>query len=260
MQPRGVIVLTQGPLLFARFAFPPNSLGYCGPSEPSTLFEVAHAGAEREVEHLARAFDGAFPYLQLIAAANRIPDPLDRRVVEAYWVGSPLLDRIDHAAMGTALDARFRPRVGPQWGFLAETIPAGAVPHHSFHVFGVYPWVGLLRAGRTEQPLRVLDRCRIRWGTVQSVQGDIAVVQNRLLTWDGRRLDYGEPVSETVRWAMDGASITEAITPGDVVALHWDWVCDRLSPARLHNLQTWTAKTLAMIDGLPHPAPSNVLG
>jgi hypothetical protein len=208
---------------------------------------------------MARAFDGAFPYLQLIAATNGIPDPLDRRVVEAYWVGNSLLDRIDAAAMGSALDDRYRPRVGPQWGFLAETIPAGAVPHHSFHVFGVYPWVGMLRSGSTEHPLRVLDRCRIRWGTVQTVDGDTAVVRNRLLHWDGRRLGYGEPVAETVRWAFDGASLSDPIVPGDVVALHWDWVCDRMTPDRLGRLQAWTAKHLDLVNALPHPAPGNVL-
>jgi hypothetical protein len=32
------------------------------------------------------------------------------------------------------------------------------VPHHSFHVFGVYPWVGLLGSDRGETPLHVLDR------------------------------------------------------------------------------------------------------
>ena len=255
-----MIVLTEGPLLFARFAFPPNSLGYCGPSEPTTLFEVAHAGEGAEIQQLARAFDGAFPYLQLIASVNGIADPLDRRVVEAYWVGSPLLERVDAAAMGNALDDRFRPRVGPRWGFLAETIPAGAVPHHAFHVFGVYPWVGLLRSGQTEHPLHVLDRCRIRWGTVQSVEGDTAVVHNRLLTWDGRRLGYGEPISETVRWAVDGASLGDPVGPGDVVALHWDWVCDRLSPGRLKNLQAWTARQIDLVNAVAHPAPSNVLG
>ena len=35
------------------------------------------------------------PYLRLIAAANGIADPLDRRVVEAYWLGNGLLERTD---------------------------------------------------------------------------------------------------------------------------------------------------------------------
>ena len=185
--------MTRGPLLFARFAFPPNRLGYCGPSDHQGLFEMATAAAPAaELAAMARAFEGAYPYLQLIAASNGIADPLDARVVEAYWVGSPLLDQVEMTAMGAALDERFRPRVASRtWSLLAEAVPAGAVPHHSFHVFGVYPWVGLIREGQVDQPLRVLDQCRIRWGVVRRVEGDQAVVSSRPLVWDGRALGYG---------------------------------------------------------------------
>jgi hypothetical protein len=255
-----VIDLTDGPLLFARFAFPPNRLGYCGPSQPGTLFEAAAAGVAAEVEAMAQAFDGAYPYLRLIAASNGIADPLDARVVEAYWIGSPLLNRVEVSAMGRALDERFRPRVGPKWGHMAETIPAGAAPHHAFHVFGVYPWVGLLRSGRVDHPLRVLDRCRIRWGTVLSVEGDSAIVRNRLLSWDGNAIGYGAPVTETVQWAVEGSALGAGPAPGDVVALHWDWICDRLSPERLRRLQAWTRKHLDLVNATPHPAPAHVLG
>jgi hypothetical protein len=37
-------------------------------------------------------------------------------------------------------------------------------------------------------------------------------------------------------------------------------VCDRLSPGRLKNLKAWTAKHIDLVNALPHPAPSNVLG
>lgn len=81
--------LTPGPVLFARYAYPPNSLGYCGPSDPSALLQAASDGTDLvELGHLAARFEGAWPYLQLIAACNGIANPLDRRVVEAYWVGN----------------------------------------------------------------------------------------------------------------------------------------------------------------------------
>ena len=96
--------------------------------------------------------------------------------------------------MGDALEVRFRDRVGRSWARLAETVPAGAVPHHCFHVFAVYPWFGLLREGRTPEPLLVLDRCRVRWGRVVSVSGPEAVVRSRPLEWDGRALLLGDPV------------------------------------------------------------------
>jgi hypothetical protein len=78
-----------GPLLFARYAYPPNSLGYCGPRDSASLLGY---GSERVVDgglrQLARGFEGAYPYLELIACATGVPDPLDHRVVEAYWLGN----------------------------------------------------------------------------------------------------------------------------------------------------------------------------
>ena len=85
-----------GPLLFARYAYPPNSLGYCGADATRTLLEYGDARAsDGGLAELARTFEGAWPYLTLIAHANEIADPLDPRVVQAYWVGNELLDRVE---------------------------------------------------------------------------------------------------------------------------------------------------------------------
>ena len=92
---------TGGPLMFVRYAYPPNALGYCGPADFAAFREYAVAGVvDRGLVQLAQAFAGAWPYLELIAAGCGIGDPLDRRVVEAYWLGGELLDTIDidHAA------------------------------------------------------------------------------------------------------------------------------------------------------------------
>ncbi len=181
-----------GPVVFARYAYPPNELGYCGPEDHATLLEYAAAGViDPGLADLARGFAGAWPYVELIAHSTGIGNPLDRRVVEAYWLGSSLLDRIDMTTFGNSLLDRFRKRAGSSWGFLAEAIPAGALPTHSFHVFGVYPWVGLLRGERSEHPLHILDQCRIRWGRVLSVDGNQAVVMSQPLTFDGEHLGLG---------------------------------------------------------------------
>ena len=51
---------------------------------------------------LAQGFEGAWPYLELISRANGIPDPLDASVVDAYWLGSNLLDAVSPAAMAAS--------------------------------------------------------------------------------------------------------------------------------------------------------------
>lgn len=235
-----------GALLFARYAFPPNELGYCGPADSQQLLEYGATGAvDRGLTALARQFDGAWPYLELIAGATGIPDPLDHRVVEAYWIGNTLLDRVGVTALGNSMDERFRKHVGRQFSLLAEGALAGGVPHHSFHVFGVYPWVGLLSADRiATKALEVLDRCRIRWGKVDAVTGDQVLLRSRPLTWDGRHLGLGEPITETAKRAVDGSGFVDELAPGDWVSLHWDWVCDRLSPRQLADLRRYSLRQL----------------
>jgi hypothetical protein len=96
--------------------------------------------------------------------------------------------------------------------------------------------------------MHVLDRCRIRWGTVAAVTGDRVLISSRPLGWDGQRLFLDQPRDEWVAWAEGGRSPIALPQPGDAVAAHWDWVCDVLSPTRLHKLQAWSAHTLALVN------------
>jgi len=255
---------TDGPLMFVRYAYPPNALGYCGPDDFAAFREYAVAGVvDRGLVQLAQAFSGAWPYLELIAAGCGISDPLDRRVVEAYWVGNDLLDRVPVAAIGDSMADRFRRQVGGKFQFLAEGVLAGGVPHHSFHVFGVYPWVGLLGHDRmTAHALTVLDRCRVRWGKVIAVHGDQATVESRPLLWDGRLLTLGEPVTETARLPLDGAVLAGTVLAcGDWVALHWDWVCDKLTDRQLRALRGYSQRHLDMVNHrVDHPGTVAALG
>lgn len=244
-----------GPSLFARYAYPPNELGYCGPEEPRSLLAHAAEGApehaDEELLAIARGFDGAWPYLQLLAGANGVGDPLDPRVVEAYWVGSDLLGAVPPAALAQV--------VGQQpTGRHAVGVAAleGAAAHHSFHVLAVYPWLGLLRAGTTEPSLRVLERCLIRWGTVRSIAKGEAEVDVVTLAWDGSHLSLGPPRTEPFHAGGEGHALAVAVGPGDTVAVHWDWVCDRLAPAALDALWGATARTLELVDpSVRRPAP-----
>ncbi len=251
-----------GALLFVRYAFAPNELGYCGPADSQELLGYGATGVvDRGLAALARQFDGAWPYLELIAGAVGIPDPLDHRVVEAYWVGNSLLDQVGITALGNSMEQRLRCRTGSQFSLIADSVRAGGVPHHSFHVFGVYPWVGLLSNDRiAHQALVVLDRCRIRWGKVDSVIGDQVLVRSQPLTWDGRTLALGEPVVETARRALDGSGFVDRIGPGDWVSLHWDWVCDRLGPRQLADLRRYSLRQLKITnDEMAHSDRATVL-
>jgi hypothetical protein len=227
---------TSGAVLFARYAYPPNELGYCGPDDAAGLLASSAAGEENvEIAARARQFDGAWVYLQLLAEAAGIADPLDARVVRAYWVGGELLERLPPDRLHDRLAEQFAGQKGGFWNRLSAPARPLARAHHSFHVFAVYPWAGLLGSG-SPVPLSVLDRCRIRWGQVEETHGDEAVVVSRPLRWDGERLHLGEAAAETVRRSADGQSLSSGVLAGDWVALHFDWICDRLDPEAVTDL------------------------
>jgi hypothetical protein len=237
-----------GPLLFARYAYPPNALGLCGADAPRTLLEYGDARAsDAGLAELARTFEGAWPYLELIAGANDLADPLDPRVVEAYWVGNELLDRVRPGELARHVDDRFHGRLGRAQEHVVDAVAAGGVPHHCFHVFAVYPWLGLMRTGVVEEPLRILDRCRTTPGVVLSVDGDDASVLARPLLYEDGSLRLGEPEPRAVRWRDGGLAFVPSLAPGDRVSLHWDFVCDVLSPAAARALERANRRALAAV-------------
>ncbi len=234
-----------GGLLFARYAFPPNELGYCGPADTGRLPDDGPAELARHV----REFDGAWPYLAALAAAAGTKDALDLEVVRNYWVGGPLLDKVGPDDLLATLRTAF---TGQVTGLLDELEGGSDVlAHHSFHVFVGYPWVRFLDRDPTT-PLRVLQDCRVRWGTVQAVDGDHAVIVSRPLVLSDRALALGDAVPERVRWRKNGASLAPAPRPGETVSAHWDWLCDTLSDAECAALADATRRTLELVNTARH--------
>jgi Family of unknown function (DUF6390) len=236
-----------GPILFARYAYPPNRLGLCGPDAAVALRDGAREGAVRELRELARGFEGAYPYLQLIATENGLADPLDRRVVEAYWLGSDLAARVGPRALHRSVEERFRKRMTRNdWGWLELAVAGGSHPVHAFHVLEIFPRIGLLRGGDAGPVIEAMDACRIRWGRVLSTHGDRFVVEaTRLELLDGS-LRLAEPSVEIVSGWQGGAGPSGSVDRGDFVSLHWGWACERLGASQLGRLVAWTRAALDM--------------
>jgi hypothetical protein len=219
-----------GTLRFARYAYPPNELGYCGPEGADALLRPE---APAEIARRARQFEGAWSYLEFIARSAGIADPLDEAVVDAYWIGNDLLDDVEPGALVAFLADRFRGQLGGTW----RTAGARATAHHSFQVFEVYPWAALLGAPARPVAVNVLDRCRIRTGVVLAVTGESATVRSHPLVLAAGRLTPGPPRVEMVTWSVNGRSLIGALSPGDRVALHWDWVCDVITGPQADRIE-----------------------
>ncbi|MEO3757474.1 DUF6390 family protein [Mycobacterium sp. B14F4] len=221
--------------LFASYAYPPNELGYCGPADTAVDQLAAHASE----------FDGAWPYLLAIADGAGVGDPLDTDVVRNYWIGGRLLDKVDGAQLLARLREAFS---GQVTGLLADLSgPDRVLAHHSFHVFVVYPWIRFLDRDPAT-PLRVMQSCRIRWGTVDAVHDDHATIMSRPLILAGSELRLGDPVAEHVRWNQSGTMSAARPTPGQAVTAHWDWLCGALTDDEVAALELATGTTLDLVN------------
>jgi hypothetical protein len=233
---------TAGEVLFARYAYAPNDLGYCGPAETAALLELGSSGSTgTDIVAIARRFSGAWPYATLLAELTGIAEPLDEQIMRGYWLGGPLLDDAGAAAFGVKLLELIASQAGHYWAHLTPDLVAEAAPTHGFHVFGVYPWSRLLYDA-PDHALHVLDNCRIRLGEVVAVEAQHVVVASNRLAWDGAELSLAPTAPERVQFDYDGRRFVAAPAVGDCLALHWDTVCDRLVEAEradLHRSTQW---------------------
>ena len=65
---------------------------------------------------------------------------------------------------------------------------------------------------------------------------------------------------EVARCSLDRVGFVTGLAAGDRVSLHWDWVCDRLTPYALGNLERCTARNLAAVNAGPVPGPARRVG
>lgn len=238
----------RGAVLFGQYAFPPNRLGYCGPEDYQALFEYVAAGTiDPGLVELERRFSGAFPYLRLIAQANGIADPFDRRVVEAYSIGNQYLEQVAASPFYASLGERFQSRMNTRtFAWLASKLEHGARPHHNFHVFEVYTRAGLMGDAGAAITLETMDNCRISWGRVAMVEGAELVVERPALALQSGKLTLTAPQPMRVVRQIAGRGFTDDAHPGDVVSIHWNWACEVLTPHALRRLRDNTARYIAL--------------
>ena len=234
--------LLDGPQLFARYAFMPNRLTYCGGDDHRALFDYCQAGVtDGGLLELLQQFAGAMPYLRLIARCNRIADPFDRRVIEAYWLGNELLQGVEARSLYDSLRERFKKRMKTDvLDLVLGKAPAGARPHHSFHVIEVCPRKGW------PQSLDFMDNCRIAWGQVTSIDGVTLTARVRPLKVTGNDLMLAPPENRQVKRQLDGQGFVNDVTVGDWISIHWGWACQILSEQQVGNLEAWTAYHLQL--------------
>jgi hypothetical protein len=223
----------------------PNRLGYCGPEENQAMLGyVAEGRSDRGPEHILARFAGAFPYYSFIAAANGIPDPFHPSVIEAYWIGNALLERVEAADLWRHVEERFSTRFPARLlRSVLGHVPAGARPHHNFHVFSMPVGAGHLERGPN---LDMMDECRVSWGRVVADHGDALLIERRPLYQDGDAIILGPPAPCRVFRGFDGKALLADVACGNVVAVHWGCACSRLTARQHRSLAHYTRLHLAL--------------
>ena len=194
------------------------------------------------IERYAPQFSGVWPYQVLIGEFVGA-DPLDERVGRAYWTGNDLTTDIDPLECGRRLLTRFAGTARHYWSHLDDSLLAEFTPTHIFHVLGVYPWTRLLAPARPE-PLQVLDSCRIRVGEVAAVSTTHLDVIVDSLDYRAGLLELRAPQLERVGWRTPEGTFVDDPQVGDMVAVHWDFACDRLAADEATTLLELTRRQL----------------
>ena len=242
--------IMDGILRCSRYAFGPNRLHYCGPDANSELLAYIREGqSDPGLSKIMSAFQTLYPYLELIARSNNIRDPFDERVVEAYWLGNELLDRVQQKALYKNLteDHGLKKKIGINHFSKLETkIRQHAVPHHSFHVFNVW-----LRTGNMKIPhtLETMDSCRIGWGKVIEVAGPSITIESEPLLQDkGEKFYLGAPQRKKLTRKLESTDEIEQLKPGDILTFHWEVPCEVISEKQAAVLKKYTFQNVAFLN------------
>ncbi len=236
-----------GVLRCTLYAFGPNRAHYCGPEANQEIFSYLNEGlADPGLTALLKEFKTLYPYLKLIAEANHIQDPFDDKVVEAYWLGNELLEKVGrqklwrHLKDGQGLHQKL---TGIEFKRLVDKVAQGALPHHSFHVLDVWRVTG--HNGK-EQNIDILDSCRISWGEVVKIAGPSIEVKTEPLLVVNNKLTLGQSVRRQITRPLTSHYDIEQLAAGQIISLHWGIACEVIDPIQLANLKKYTLHHLRL--------------
>jgi len=246
------VALTESELaglkLAALFSTVPNCKDYCGPRDSwkdLEKFLKNGEGAER-VASLLERFVACFPYLELIAQANG-KKPFDLEVVEAYWLGNELLEKIAPEEIGKMIGKKFGETKLLPKSFaekLVQNVPDGAWPHHSFQVLFVH-----FVTGKVAKTVENEANCLVSWAKVEEVEKDALIVKGPLVTMENGKYVLSGLVERKVATELpDGFQLAADAAPGEWVGVHWGLAVKKLGDGELAGLQKATKHTLEVLD------------
>ncbi|MCX6763793.1 MAG: DUF6390 family protein [Candidatus Moranbacteria bacterium] len=232
-----------GVKLAIRYGYVPCKLGLCGPKDKErkkiiNRFLNGEKKLKGRIKKILKEFKGAYPYYQLIARSNKITDSLNQKVVEAYWLGNPLLDKVKVSDFKKMMAKEFLP-LGKVPEARIKKLPKKAISLHNFHVLAI----GSV-TGRFQETKKGLDFCRISWGKINNIfPNKIEVIRQPLQF--SKKIILGKAEKKIISW---NRNILPEIKKGDWVSIHWNTAIEILNKEKLKNIIKYNQKTLVAIN------------
>lgn len=230
-----------GAIEFIKYAYPPNKLRYCGPSDSGAIFDYfTHQKIDRGLLELLTRFNGAYPNLAYIARANQIKNPFDIKVVRAYWIGNELLNNVSISDYYNYLREKFK----GQWDkkmldlLFGLSRPFGAKPHHSFHVMSLFA-----KKKVNKKILEHINNCLILPGKIAKIKPNSVTVEYRPIVTKNNSLILSKIQEKKLEYFNQ-----EKLIKGNVVSFHWNWACDKINHSQLKNLNFWNQYHLNLVN------------
>ena len=229
------------------YGFPPSRLGYCGLGTKKNLkvindFLHGDNSLSSDVREILCTFEAAYSYYQLIAKANKMSDPFDRKVVEAYWLGNKFLENVKLNDIKKMIRSDFvRPNLltKKQAEEKIKRLKEGVLPNHLFHVL----FIGSITS-RIKLVGKLIDVCRIGWGKVKKIKDKKIIVSYQPLAINGK-YKFGKNENKTLVWDRD---ILSKLKVSDFVTFHWGRACQVLSKEQLKNINKYSLHNIVILN------------
>lgn len=235
----------KGLLLCSRYSFPPNYLSLCGPEKQKDLeFYTSTGNVDKGTLEILIKFNTMYPYIKLIAMENKIKEPFDPKVVEAYWIGNKLLHNIRISNFSSHLfdNLEIKKKLkNKEAKTLLAKLPHSAFPHHSFHVLNVYRRTGYLDNYHT---LQTMEACLVLWGKVKTVLEKEIIVETQPLKFINNKLVFNKAILRTIKPQSEFDKYIHKIKAGDFISYHWGKFCEVLTKRKLRNLIFYTKSAI----------------
>lgn len=228
--------------LAARFALPPNSLGYCGHDSAPEKFKacVIHGQCDG-VEDEIKKFIVLNPYLKTIATITN-KSPFSYEVVESYCIGNEELNKTEPKHFEILLQ-NFAEQGVPPWLIdeLRQRPPKVFIPTHLFQVL----FVGVGRAsGSVPYNIETINNCMVRWGAVKNISVEGITIELNSLAKEAS----GYTLTKTTETLPVIPEFIENLKQGDVVTAHWKQIIKKLTSEEIEKISYWTNRVIESLN------------